>query len=222
MGKDSWVGTCEARYRKTRSLNQKAKVAIILVSILTALLLAGSFLYRLVIKKRKDLRSHNPPIIDMSNSTYFKGSQSVKDSDDETRRNRAVPLFDLSTVASATNNFSVLSKLGQGGFGSVYKAWELWKEGNCEDVIDESMGDSCSREEALRCIQIGLLCVQEFAEDRPNMSAVVFMLANKDLALASPKRPAYVFKSKYHGASLPASDGTASANDVTISMVEGR
>ncbi|KAI6703915.1 hypothetical protein NL676_013051 [Syzygium grande] len=411
-----------ARYKKTRSLSQKAKVAIILVSILTALLLAGSFLYLLVIKKRKDRRSHNPPMIDMPNSTYFEGSRSVKDRDDEARRNRDVPLFDLSTIASATNNFSILSKLGQGGFGSVYKgvmdngteiavkrlskhsgqgveefknevrliaklqhrnlvrllgccveedeklliyeylpnksldaflfdemrrslldwrkrfeiacgvargllylhqdsrlriihrdlkasnvlldatmnpkisdfgmaricggdqiqgntnrvvgtygymppeyamegifsiksdvysfgvllleiisgkrnsayyhenpssnlvchAWELWKEGNCEDVIDESMGDSCSREEALRCIQIGLLCVQEFAEDRPNMSAVVFMLANKDVVLASPKRPAYVFKSKYHGASLPASDGTASANDVTISMVEGR
>ncbi|KAK3433295.1 hypothetical protein EUGRSUZ_D00886 [Eucalyptus grandis] len=35
--------------------------------------------------------------------------------------NRDVPLYDLSTIASATNNFSVLNKLGQGGFGSVYK-----------------------------------------------------------------------------------------------------
>ncbi|KAF8015799.1 hypothetical protein BT93_H1364 [Corymbia citriodora subsp. variegata] len=81
-------------------------------------------------------------------------------------------------------------------------AWELWKEGNSEDIIDESMDDSCYKEEALRCIQIGLLCMQEFADDRPNMSAVVFMLANKDPVLASPKRPAYVFKSKHHGANL--------------------
>jgi len=42
-----------ARYRKTRSLSQKATAAIILVSIFTALLLASSFLYLLVIKKRK-------------------------------------------------------------------------------------------------------------------------------------------------------------------------
>ncbi|KAK3433282.1 hypothetical protein EUGRSUZ_D00901 [Eucalyptus grandis] len=351
-----------ARHRKTRSLSQKAMVAIIVVSILTALLLAG-FLYGLVIKKRKgcngiyvvvletDRRSHNP--------------QCVKDRSDEPRGNRDVPLFDLSTVASATNNFSVLNKLGRGGFGSVYKgvmdngmeiavkrlskhsgqgvkefknevrliaklqhrnlvrilsccveedekmliyeylpnksldtflfdsrlriihrdlkasnilldaamnpmisdfeyamegifsiksdvysfgvlllevisgkrngayyhespsslvghAWELWKEGNCEDVIDESMGDSCTKEEALRCIQIGLLCVQEFADDRPDMTAVVFMLANKDVVLASPKRPAYVFKSKHHGANLSANDKPASGNDVTISMLEGR
>ncbi|KAK3433279.1 hypothetical protein EUGRSUZ_D00905 [Eucalyptus grandis] len=328
----------------------------------SALLLASSFLYLLVIKKRKgyngicvvvsetDHRSHNP--------------LTIKDRDDGPRGNRDVPLFDLSTIASATNNFSVLNKLGQGGFGSVYKgimdngleiavkrlsklsgqgaeefknevrliatlqhrnlvrilgccveedekmliyeylpnksldaflfdsrlriihrdlkasnvlldeemnpkisdfgmaricggdqiqgntnrvvgtygymspdyamegifsiksdvysfgvllleiisgkrnsayyhenpssnlvghAWELWKEGICEDVIDESMDDSCSKEEALRCIQIGLLCVQEFADDRPNMSAVVLMLANNDVVLAFPKRPAYVF-----------------------------
>ncbi|KAK3433283.1 hypothetical protein EUGRSUZ_D00899 [Eucalyptus grandis] len=371
-----------ARHRKTRSLSQKAMVAIIVVSILTALLLAG-FLYGLVIKKRKgcngiyvvvletDRRSHNPQVSDMTSSTYFNGPQCVKDRSDEPRGNRDVPLFDLSTVASATNNFSVLNKLGRGGFGSVYKgvmdngmeiavkrlskhsgqgvkefknevrliaklqhrnlvrilsccveedekmliyeylpnksldtflfdsrlriihrdlkasnilldaamnpmisdfggymppeyamegifsiksdvysfgvllleiisgkrngayynenpsslvghAWELWKEGNCEDVIDESMGDSCTKEEALRCIQIGLLCVQEFADDRPDMSTVVFMLANKDVVLASPKRPAYVFKSKHHGANLSANDKPASRNDVTISMLEGR
>ncbi|KAK3433286.1 hypothetical protein EUGRSUZ_D00896 [Eucalyptus grandis] len=412
-----WVDAIElARYRKTRSLSQKATAAIILVSIFTALLLASPFLYLLVIKKRKgyngicvvvsetDHRSHNP--------------LTIKDRDDGPRGNRDVPLFDLSTIASATNNFSVLNKLGQGGFGSVYKgimdngleiavkrlsklsgqgaeefknevrliaklqhrnlvrilgccveedekmliyeylpnksldaflfdktrrslldwrkrleiasglargllylhqdsrlriihrdlkasnvlldeemnpktsdfgmaricggdqiqgntnrvvgtygymspeyamegiflikfdvysfgvllleiisgkrnsayyhenpssnlAWELWKEGNYEDVIDESMGDSCSKEEALRCIQIGLLCVQEFADDRPNMSAVVLMLANDDVALASPKRPACVFKSKHHGTNLSASDGTASLNDITVSTVEG-
>ncbi|XP_048140829.1 G-type lectin S-receptor-like serine/threonine-protein kinase At1g11410 [Rhodamnia argentea] len=111
----------------------------------------------------------------------------------------------------------------------VGHVWELWKEGNCTDIVNESMGDSCSKEEALRCIQIGLLCVQEFADDRPNMSAVVFMLANNDVVLAPPKRPAYIFKRKYHGESLSrsdgttsANDGTTSANDVTVSIVEGR
>lgn len=104
----------------------------------------------------------------------------------------------------------------------VGRVWELWQEENCVDVVDESMGDSCSKEEVLRCIQIGLLCVQEFAEDRPNMSAVVFMLANNNVVLASPKRPAYVFKNKYHGANLSSNDGTTYVNDVTISVVEGR
>ena len=32
-----------------------------------------------------------------------------------------LPLFDFSTLASATNGFSTDSKLGEGGFGAVYK-----------------------------------------------------------------------------------------------------
>jgi hypothetical protein len=32
-----------------------------------------------------------------------------------------LPLFDLATVVCATDNFSESSKLGEGGFGSVFK-----------------------------------------------------------------------------------------------------
>ena len=32
-----------------------------------------------------------------------------------------LPLFDLTTICNATNNFSIDNKLGQEGFGSVYK-----------------------------------------------------------------------------------------------------
>lgn len=36
-------------------------------------------------------------------------------------RGSDLPLFDLTTIAAATNNFSDANKLGEGGFGSVYK-----------------------------------------------------------------------------------------------------
>jgi len=32
-----------------------------------------------------------------------------------------IPIFDLSIIANATNDFSIDNKLGQGGFGPVYK-----------------------------------------------------------------------------------------------------
>lgn len=32
-----------------------------------------------------------------------------------------LPLFDMNTIVDATNNFSSSNKLGEGGFGSVYK-----------------------------------------------------------------------------------------------------
>jgi len=34
-------------------------------------------------------------------------------------------LFEMNTIQTATNNFSLSNKLGQGGFGSVYKVGEF-------------------------------------------------------------------------------------------------
>lgn len=38
-----------------------------------------------------------------------------------TKEDMDLPTFDLSIIAEATNNFSSSNKLGQGGFGPVYK-----------------------------------------------------------------------------------------------------
>lgn len=45
-----------------------------------------------------------------------------RDSTEETQEeDLELPLFDLETVSAATNNFSFKNKIGQGGFGPVYK-----------------------------------------------------------------------------------------------------
>nr|TKW01523.1 hypothetical protein SEVIR_8G186600v2 [Setaria viridis] len=45
--------------------------------------------------------------------------------------------------------------------------------------------------EKLKCINIGLLCAQENAADRPTMSHVVAMLTSKVITLPEPKHPAH-------------------------------
>lgn len=40
---------------------------------------------------------------------------------EETKRHPELQFFDLNTLMAATDNFSPVNELGQGGFGSVYK-----------------------------------------------------------------------------------------------------
>lgn len=73
----------------------------------------------------------------------------------------------------------------------MLQAWKLWNEGKGLELMDPLLADSCSEEEFLRCMHIGLLCVQEDAHDRPSMSSVVLMLNRDTVTLSQPERPAF-------------------------------
>ncbi|KAF8414038.1 hypothetical protein HHK36_002037 [Tetracentron sinense] len=70
-------------------------------------------------------------------------------------------------------------------------AWRLWKEDKALELIDESMSDSFLATEVLRCIHVGLLCVQQRADDRPTMSTVVLMLSSESAVVPTPKQPGF-------------------------------
>lgn len=77
----------------------------------------------------------------------------------------------------------------------VLQAWKNWRDGTPENVIDTIVLSSGSRTEMIRCIHIGLLCVQENAADRPTMASVVLMLNSFSLTLSLPTRPAFFLQS---------------------------
>ena len=90
------------------------------------------------------------------------------------------------------------------------------------DIIDSSLEKSYPEDEVLRCIQIGLLCVEEFARDRPSMLTIIFMLGNNS-ALPHPKRPAFTSKTTHEGEDSTSSGGRfLSINDVTVTMFQPR
>ncbi|WRX29445.1 Serine-threonine/tyrosine-protein kinase, partial [Theobroma cacao] len=61
----------------------------------------------------------------------------------------------------------------QHSFSLLGYAWKLWKEDNIVGLVDmEAYDPSYDEKEILRCIHVGLICVQEFAKDRPVMSRV--------------------------------------------------
>ncbi|KAK7391013.1 hypothetical protein VNO78_19291 [Psophocarpus tetragonolobus] len=104
--------------------------------------------------------------------------------------------FDFSTIEAVTNKFSNANKLGEGGFGEVYKAWKLWKDEAPLELLDESLRESYSQNEVMRCIHIGLLCVQEDPADRPAMASVVLMLDSYSVTLPGPNQPAFFINSR--------------------------
>ncbi|KAF2310412.1 hypothetical protein GH714_009688 [Hevea brasiliensis] len=155
-----------------------------------------------------------------------------------------IAFFNLSTIITATNNFSPAKKVGQGGFGLVHefwghiirdhykeeeqhvlsrgllsehdRIWHLWRENRPLEIVDSSLRESCPPHEVLRCIQIGLLCVQEDALDRPTMSTVVLML-NGETTLPLPGQPAFTLKKSYNSSSSSAKrDGFCSVDEETI------
>ncbi|KAF5943681.1 hypothetical protein HYC85_017758 [Camellia sinensis] len=74
-------------------------------------------------------------------------------------------------------------------------AWKLWIERNAIQLVDEKLETSAMLTlEVLKCIQIGLLCVQQCPEDRPTMSYVFSMLDNESAMLPRPRQPRYFMK----------------------------
>ncbi|XP_020272833.1 receptor-like serine/threonine-protein kinase SD1-7 isoform X2 [Asparagus officinalis] len=95
------------------------------------------------------------------------------------------------------------------------KAWTLWKEGNGLQLIDASLDASVFMTEILRCMKVGLLCVQEQPEDRPIMSFVVWMLGSDHAFLPEPKQPGFM-------ARVSPVKENSSINDQTLTMSLGR
>ncbi|OMO64923.1 hypothetical protein COLO4_31704 [Corchorus olitorius] len=97
----------------------------------------------------------------------------------------------LETVSGKrTNNF----RQGDGYEDMLTYSWKLWSDGAPLELLDPTLRDSYSGDEVVKCIQIGLLCVQEDPSKRPTMTTIVLMLnSHIDLASEEPQRPVSFF-----------------------------
>lgn len=61
----------------------------------------------------------------------------------------------------------------------VQKAWELYRANRLLQLVDSVLGMNYPEADAVRYIKVGLLCVQETARFRPEMSTALKMLTNE-------------------------------------------
>ncbi|XP_030511486.2 cysteine-rich receptor-like protein kinase 10 isoform X2 [Rhodamnia argentea] len=94
----------------------------------------------------------------------------------------------LEIITGKKNSCSFQS---DGGENLTGYAWKHWRAGTPLEVLDPSIGDSCSMDEVIRCLHIGLLGVQEDPADRPTMASIVLMLSSHSVKLPQPRRPAF-------------------------------
>ncbi|KAL2327793.1 hypothetical protein Fmac_021220 [Flemingia macrophylla] len=103
------------------------------------------------------------------------------------------------------------------------RAWTLWIEKRALELLDEVLEEQFIPSEVIRCIQVGLLCVQRRPEDRPDMSLVVLMLNGYKL-LPKPKVPGFYTKIDVTSEenSSSANHKLSSVNELSITELDSR
>jgi len=100
------------------------------------------------------------------------------------------------------------------------QTWNLWCEDKSLELLDPILKNTYITNEVMKCIHIGLLCVQEDAVDRPTMSNVVVMLASDTMILPNPNHPAFsVGRKVVEGESTSKASNDPSVNEVTVSNI---
>ncbi|XP_026414950.1 G-type lectin S-receptor-like serine/threonine-protein kinase At1g11410 isoform X2 [Papaver somniferum] len=173
----------------------------------------------------------NPKISDFGMARIFGGDQAIDNT------NRVVGTFGYmspeyitkGTFSEKSDVFSfgvlileIVSSKSNNSFDNpeqpldnlLLHTWRLWSEGKWSEVVDEGLGDLYCPIEVMKCVHIGLLCVQNGAINRPTMAEVDFMLTG-ETDRPIPKEPPYTFTTS--------SDKPGSSNNnVTLSSIEGR
>ncbi|KAL3820637.1 hypothetical protein ACJIZ3_006542 [Penstemon smallii] len=109
------------------------------------------------------------------------------------------------------------------GQSLIAYAWKLWNEENIVKLMDQVIYDPKMKAEVMRYAHVGLLCVQEMAKSRPNISTILSMLSSEIVELPLPTQPAFlVSRSASETESSKRSASKCSVNGVTLTIVVGR
>ncbi|KAL7218140.1 hypothetical protein ACSBR2_011418 [Camellia fascicularis] len=111
---DVYIRMASSELEDSTAHSKKREIVVVTVALLIGLLLLGiSVIVYLRKRKRKNSQLNREGIL------MHKSEQGYTDKTQ--KEDLELPLFDLTVIADSTNNFSINNKLGEGGFGPVYK-----------------------------------------------------------------------------------------------------
>ncbi|KAK8579179.1 hypothetical protein V6N12_069508 [Hibiscus sabdariffa] len=159
---------------------------IIVIPIVLLVFLPASFI---VFQRRKSLKNQGEIDdtsqdillfdVEMSITTSSREFSGSENSGKQKRKDSACPLFNFASVSAATNNFSLENKLGEGGFGPVYKAWELWEGDRGVELMDPKLEDQVSYPMLLRSATNN--------SNQPSSKPATFSVNNITVSLMEPR-----------------------------------
>ncbi|KEH26520.1 cysteine-rich receptor-kinase-like protein [Medicago truncatula] len=95
--------------------------------------------------------------------------------------------------------------------------WRQWMDQTPLSILDPNIQEDYSTNEVIKCIQIGLLCVQHDPDARPSISTVSSYLSSYAVELPTPKEPAFFLHGRKNSNILAQeSSSTQSANSSAL------
>uniref|UniRef100_A0A7N2MA81 Non-specific serine/threonine protein kinase n=1 Tax=Quercus lobata TaxID=97700 RepID=A0A7N2MA81_QUELO len=198
-----WDGT-KLSCTQVSSPSEKGMILLPIVGITSVIVLCAiTFIY--IWRRKMTKRQENRQIDQrrrvqrmLYSESYVQDLIDSGEFQEEDEKGIDVPSYDLESIRVATNNFSDENKLGQGGYGPVYKVisatfsgMEMWTHNKLLDLMDETLRETCIADQFVKCLNIGLLCVQHDPSDRPTMSIIIKMLDGETVNLPTHKQPAF-------------------------------
>ncbi|KAF7128195.1 hypothetical protein RHSIM_Rhsim11G0140600 [Rhododendron simsii] len=187
-------------YQRPKKLSPKGVVGLVVGSgvLVGGLVLVGFGLWR----KRRAKEEDESEVDKLMENEFQSGAGPKK--------------FSYSQLSQATNNFEEEQKLGEGGFGGVYKGfmselnsyiavpecqmrmvewvWDLYGMGRLLEAVDAKLGTNFDERELERLVIVGLWCAHPDHNLRPNIRQAIHVLSfQAPLPILPPRQPALSF-----------------------------